>query len=89
VRSIWEHSWNYEKLIAGLEDIYKNIGQPIYPEAIVINKNDSIKYFPSYHKVQMVSKMQYDLQNKTILAEIFCRLIPLTDKNKACELFVK
>jgi hypothetical protein len=56
---------------------------------VFVNSNEKVVYMPFYKKLQITSKLYAQFNNKSVLGDVFSKLVPISNKNIALDIFIK
>jgi hypothetical protein len=78
------------KLLPSIVELYRNMGEYKLEESEVFaTAKGKVVYMPFYKKMQITSKFYAQFHNKSVLGDLFSKLVPLTNKNIALDIFIK
>jgi len=70
--------------------LYKNVGEfKLEEEELFMTAGHRITYLPFYKRFNTSSKFYAQFHNKSILGQLFASTTPITNKNRALEIFIQ
>jgi hypothetical protein len=82
--------FTFLQLLPSIVDLYRSMGEYKLEESeVFVNASGRVVYMPFYKKLQMTSKFYAQFHNKSVLGDIFSKLIPIANKNIALDIFIK
>lgn len=77
-------------LLPSLLKLYRSMGEyKLELSELYLNAHSQLVYLPLYKKVQMTSKFYAQFHNKSVLADLFCSLLPTLNKNTVLDIFIR
>jgi hypothetical protein len=82
------YSWS--QLLPSVVELYRRMGEFKLEESeVFVTAEGKVVYMPFYKRMQLTSKFYAQFHNKSVLGDLFSKLVPLPNKNIALEIFIR